>query len=259
MCSRQDFEFPLQIGTRADVELRKPQEKKLLEGHRQAVLLTEIHHRQAPVRCKPGHAGLERLAPDRDHRHGIGINHPIVDIDAEGVRRRRISGIALAELNSVTQSRTFDIVPCGLKHVFGNIDPEKAGIRIALRRRDQIAAGAATQFQDGCALGQLEAFDQPVAPEKVIFPGQIVEMALVAVDRIHQPRRFRGCCRRFIRYRHTGGTRRRSTNDPAVRAAGFLLPRKSSDQAFRPQPGPGAASARPRCGRSPERPDVRSG
>ena len=56
------------------------------------------------------------------------------------------------------------------------------------RRLHQVAAGAAAEFEDGAARRHGKAVDQPVAAEQIIFAGEIVDVALVAVDAVHQIR-----------------------------------------------------------------------
>ena len=59
-------------------------------------------------------------------------------------------------------------------------------IQIARRGGEKIAAGAATDFQHGTAGGRIEIGNQAIAAEQVTITSEVIDMALMAVDAIHQ-------------------------------------------------------------------------
>jgi len=74
-----------------------------------------------------------------------------------------------------------------LQHFRRCIQPEKLGVWIKLRHENQVSRRAAADLDQPLAGPKGQFPDQPVAPEKIIFPSKIIDMTLAAIDAIHQP------------------------------------------------------------------------
>ena len=113
--------------------------------------------------------------------------------------------------------------------------PKKRGVRIAPGGQHKIAAGAAAEFQHGAAWRHIEPGDHAVAAEQIIFAGQVVDMALVAVDAVHQRRMAdaRASRRRSSgRSSHRDGSRHRSPSGRArVKSTRFGFAHSSTGRA----------------------------
>ncbi|KQZ81360.1 hypothetical protein ASD64_10215 [Mesorhizobium sp. Root157] len=79
----------------------------------------------------------------------------------------------------------------------GYVEAEKVSTREAPCRSDKIAAGAAAEFQYRGIRWRIQSSDKAVATKQVIFAGEVVDMALPAVDTIHQGGM--ACCWRVYR------------------------------------------------------------
>ncbi len=146
-----------------------------------------------------------------------------------------------------------DRIDCRRQHLGRHIDAAAACARIALRRENEIAAGAAADLQHVVAGPELQAIDQAVAAEQVEFACRVVEVALMLVDAVH-PRRSGGIA-------HRSAAKHVQMEATIDRRAVALRPRQRFAQRDNPsatgshrQRGPAAGSARRRCGRSRVRP-----
>ena len=72
------------------------------------------------------------------------------------------------------------------QHFGGRIETEKLRARIGLGDSNEIARGAAADFDHPLSGLGVQLPHQPVAPEEIIFAREIVEMPLAAVDLVHQ-------------------------------------------------------------------------
>ncbi len=76
--------------------------------------------------------------------------------------------------------------PCSGKHLLRDVEAEETCVRIMVRHERQIAPRSAAQLQHRAAFRYVQPADQPVAPKQIIFARQVVDMALAAIDAVHQ-------------------------------------------------------------------------
>ncbi|MCY1176184.1 hypothetical protein D9M73_164470 [compost metagenome] len=186
----------LQGGTRCHVELCQPCEQQCLERARQSLLLPEIDHIEAPCRGEFDGGFADRFMPAGDHRQRIALEDAVEGRGAEQRLGVEGGGIALREHDPVGKACLGDLGARRLQHRFRNIDAVEARIGPTPGRRDQVAPSAAADFQHAAAGRRRDAFDQRIASEQIIFAGQIIDMALRPIDRIHMSgmaRVDRGC------------------------------------------------------------------
>ena len=73
-----------------------------------------------------------------------------------------------------------------LEHLGGDVDAEEVHVGIGARRHDQIARGAAADLEHAAAGRRRQPMDQPVAAQQVVFAREVVDVALAAIDPVHQ-------------------------------------------------------------------------
>ena len=64
--------------------------------------------------------------------------------------------------------------------------PKKRASRIAPGGEHDVAAGAAAELEHRAARRHVQPGEHPVAAEQVVFAGQVVDVALTAIDAVHQ-------------------------------------------------------------------------
>ena len=73
-----------------------------------------------------------------------------------------------------------------VEHLQRQVDAEQRRGGVTMRHRDQVARGAAADLQHAPPGGRREALDQPVSAQQVVFAAEIVDVALAAIDPVHE-------------------------------------------------------------------------
>ena len=76
----------------------------------------------------------------------------------------------------------------GPQHLVRDVDAEQIGLGIAPRHGDEVARRPTADLQYPSTGRRLQAIDQPVAPQQIVFAAEIVDVTLVTIDAIHQLR-----------------------------------------------------------------------
>jgi hypothetical protein len=133
-----------------------------------SVLLAEIDHMEfAGIGCRL-ESVVERLAPGRNHGQRIGKENSVEACHPEQVGGAECCGVALRHADTLPETSTDDALPGGRQHLGGDIEAEQPRFRVALRRPDQVATGAASDFEDRTAPGRVQLGDEVVPAEQVV-------------------------------------------------------------------------------------------
>ncbi|MNZ84009.1 hypothetical protein D3C78_1027530 [compost metagenome] len=169
--------------------------QKRAEPLRQLFLLAEIDNMQRTARFYCRERLFDRLFPVRYHRQRIGDHDAVEALGLAEFRSTEGGGIGHAQNGAFRLAG--EILGCGQQHFGGNVEAKQFRVRKLAAGQQQVAAGAAADFQQGAALRHVEAGNGSVATEKVIFAGNIVDMPLVAIHAVHQAR-MRAVCKTHI-------------------------------------------------------------
>ena len=163
------------------MKFRQPCVEQPFERAGQAAKVAEIDHVQfAPRRKVPRGVGKGAF-PIGDHRQRIGQHHPVKRRLAKQRGGIKGAGIAFDQPRFVAQGRAR-----ALEHFGGNIEAVEPHPRPRLGDLVEIAPGAAGNLQHPHPRLGRQPGDQRIAPEQVIFAGQVIDVPLPAIDLVHQ-------------------------------------------------------------------------
>jgi len=117
--------------------------------------------------------------------------------DLEHGGRVEAGGITMGDAHRTAQSGALDRRYRRGQHLRRDIEPEQRRTGVTPGGANEIAAGAAADFQHAGAGCGPQSVDQLITAEQVIAPRQVVDVALPAVHLVHaaggfrRPRRFR--------------------------------------------------------------------
>src|SRR5215471_613392 len=168
------------------MEELEPAAKQALADASESFQVAEVDDSDRTPRSKTGDCGPERLSPIRDHGKAVREQRHVERLRLAEEAGRKCLSVAMGQADTGAEAGAINRRRRRLQHLRGCIDAVKNRAGIAPCDFHQVSRRATADLDKTIAWSQVEFADKGVPPEEVVPARQIVDVALPAIDRVHQ-------------------------------------------------------------------------